>query len=80
MDIVEISLEGLYDWPVDAHLLVQDVPDAARVAILATTVARPGSHTDDGLQHAVRTRYRALTQPGEPDGPTAYPLALRGTG
>ncbi len=79
MDIVEISLEGLYDWPVDVHLLVQDVPDAASVAILATTVAHPGSHTDDGLQHAVRTRYWALTQPGEPNGPTAYPVALWGT-
>jgi len=69
MDIVEISLEGLYDWPVDVHLLIQDVPDAASVAILVTTMARPGLHAGNGLQHAVRTRYRALTQPGEPDGP-----------
>jgi hypothetical protein len=56
MDIVEISLEGLYDWPVDVRLLIQDVPDAASVAILATTVACPGLHTDQGLQHAVSTR------------------------
>ncbi len=70
MDIVEISLEGLYDWPVDVRLLIQDVPDAASVAILATTVALFELPMDEGLQHAVRTRYRALTQPGQPDGPS----------
>ncbi len=70
MGAVGNGLEGLWEVVSDIGVLIQDVPDAASVAILATTMARPGLHADDGLQHAVRTRYRALTQPGQPDGPS----------
>lgn len=70
MDAVEAGVEGLWDMPLDAGALVQDVPDPASVAILAMTLAR--ELDSDGwlrFQQRVRARYRALTRPGTPDGP-----------
>jgi len=53
MDVAGNGVEGLWEVIGDISVLVQDVPDAASVAILATTMARPGLHADDGLLHAV---------------------------
>ncbi len=69
MDVGENGVDGLWELPQDKGALVFDMTDAASVAILATTAATLGLHTDDELQQAVRSRYKALTRPGAVDGP-----------
>lgn len=69
MDVGGHGVDGRWEMPRDRGALVFDMTDAASVAILATMAATLGLHTDNELQRAVRTWYRALTQPGTVDGP-----------
>ncbi len=59
MDAERHGVDGRWEMPQDRGALVFDMTDAASVAIVATTAATLGLHTDDELQRAIRPGTRS---------------------